>query len=516
MRAILCLILFGWFAGAGRAQQTVVVTSSAGAGGLGRFSDGTAWPTAGGYFFDVGVFPAGFDPAAAERVAWIAAWQSVRRTNVAGAVSTWFRDGASDYFSITGSSALLHAGAAPGTQYYVWGYNARTVAASTEWILLTNPAWRVVAAETPRLPDQLDTKDPGTFAVVGSMSSDGADLASERIFGPVLTIVSQVTNFSVSSGQAATVSVSVRGSGLSFQWYAGEKGDTTAPIAGATRASYTVGALVATARFWVRISNGTQSVDSETVTVSAGGGAAGVASHRHAVDLGYIPGQRARVRQQISYSGTLSRLHLSVLLPAGWSFVSSDEPAAQLRPAAGSPEFLEWSWSPVPASPFTFDYVVSVPAGASGEQPVTTLATATRDGVAHQSLVQPEPLRLREGARLHTADRNRDNQLDLFELTRVIELYNTRSGTERTGAYRVDAAGEDGFAADPTRGATGAAILTAYHTADVNPRDGRIDLFELTRVIELYNTRSGTTRTGAYYARGDTEDGFVAGPSPVP
>jgi len=30
-------------------------------------------------------------------------------------------------------------------------------------------------------------------------------------------------------------------------------------------------------------------------------------------------------------------------------------------------------------------------------------------------------------------------------------------------------------------------------------------------VIELYNQRSGSVRTGEYFARGDTEDGFVPG-----
>jgi hypothetical protein len=46
---------------------------------------------------------------------------------------------------------------------------------------------------------------------------------------------------------------------------------------------------------------------------------------------------------------------------------------------------------------------------------------------------------------------------------------------------------------------------------DVN-RDGKISLTELTRVIELYNYRSGTTRTGQYKPQSGTEDGFAAGP----
>jgi hypothetical protein len=51
----------------------------------------------------------------------------------------------------------------------------------------------------------------------------------------------------------------------------------------------------------------------------------------------------------------------------------------------------------------------------------------------------------------------------------------------------------------------------SLHTADTN-RDGRIGLLELTRVIELYNYRSGGSRTGQYRVRAGTEDGFDPGP----
>jgi hypothetical protein len=91
----------------------------------------------------------------------------------------------------------------------------------------------------------------------------------------------------------------------------------------------------------------------------------------------------------------------------------------------------------------------------------------------------------------------------------VIELYNTRSGTTRTGRYAIaTTTTEDGFAADPTD-LVGA--LTRHHTADTN-RDGRLALVELTRVIELFNTRSGTARTGTYRHLLGSEDGFAPGP----
>jgi len=89
------------------AQQTVVVTS---AGGTGRFADGTAWPTTGDFNFEVGVFPAGFDPAAEARATWAAAWLPLRSTVAAGAVTGWFRDGSSTLFSISASGGTTGGG----------------------------------------------------------------------------------------------------------------------------------------------------------------------------------------------------------------------------------------------------------------------------------------------------------------------------------------------------------------------------------------------------------------------
>jgi hypothetical protein len=81
----------------------------------------------------------------------------------------------------------------------------------------------------------------------------------------------------------------------------------------------------------------------------------------------------------------------------------------------------------------------------------------------------------------------------------------------RTGCYSVQTGTKDGFIPEPTRASTATATLAQFHSSDVN-RDGKISLLELTRVIELYNFRSGTTRTGQYDVHAGTEDGFVPGP----
>ena len=112
----------------------------------------------------------------------------------------------------------------------------------------------------------------------------------------------------------------------------------------------------------------------------------------------------------------------------------------------------------------------------------------------------------------HSGDTDRDFSFSLGELTRVIELYNTRKGTLRTGCYALaTTTTDDGFAADANRLFGEPVSLARYHSADSN-LDGRFSLIELTRVIELFNVRSGTTRTGAYRVQAGSEDGFAPGP----
>ncbi len=104
----------------------------------------------------------------------------------------------------------------------------------------------------------------------------------------------------------------------------------------------------------------------------------------------------------------------------------------------------------------------------------------------------------------HAADSNHDHRISLFELTRVIELYNRRDLSTRTGEYHSQAASEDGFMPGP-------GTLLEHHSADSN-HNGRIELNELTRVIELFNYLEGSVRTGEYHAQVGTEDGFDLGP----
>ena len=102
------------------------------------------------------------------------------------------------------------------------------------------------------------------------------------------------------------------------------------------------------------------------------------------------------------------------------------------RPAYESRDLLEWSWTTVPASPIKFTYNVSVPPGTTGDQVIASLVTSQAAGTSFQTMAKPDPLVL-HSASGHSADSNRDGKISLVELTRVIELYNTRSGTTRSG-----------------------------------------------------------------------------------
>ena len=74
------------------------------------------------------------------------------------------------------------------------------------------------------------------------------------IEGPRIT-VQPATTTTINSGETATLSVTATGTSLVYQWYAGESGDTSNPVAGANAASFTTEALATPASYWVLVSN---------------------------------------------------------------------------------------------------------------------------------------------------------------------------------------------------------------------------------------------------------------------
>jgi hypothetical protein len=224
----------------------------------------------------------------------------------------------------------------------------------------------------------------------------------------------------------------------------------------------------------------------------------------------YQPGGEVTVTHTLTHAAGSGPFAWQVLLPAGWAFVGAAGDQASQRPTAGTQDLLEWTWNGPPPSPLSFTYGVRIPVTATGDQQLASLVHLRHLGHPVRFLAAPDPLRLTVVSH-HTADVNRDFRVSLLELTRVIELFNTRHAGARTGAYREDLAGEDGYAPAPELSLTGLASPTRFHAADVN-RDARITLLELTRVIELFNFREAGVRTGRYRILAGTEDGFAAGP----
>ena len=93
-------------------------------------------------------------------------------------------------------------------------------------------------------------------------------------------------------------------------------------------------------------------------------------------------------------------------------------------------------------------------------------------------------------------------------------MKNKRTDEEWRGSYVPDnfrVIVRTGF--DPDSSFNETPALLRHDRADTR-RDGRLSLSELLRVIELYNARSGTSRTGAYWAAVGTSDGFTPSEGP--
>ncbi len=310
----------------------------------------------------------------------------------------------------------------------------------------------------------------------------------------------------VSVGSAVTFGVVATGTApLSYQW----RRDGT-PLAGATASTFAISAaqLTDAGVYTVAVTNPAGTVVSAPAGLSV---VEAVASHT-VLGPGYTGGGTVTISTTLTYGGTVTALGWQVLLPPGFSFVTDGGSAGNTKPAAGSADLLEWAWTTVPPSPVNFTYTLAAGAGLAGDKQLGALAILRLQGAVGpvQLLAKPDPLTVPE-VTVHSADTDRNYRIDLAELTRVIQLYNTRFVAVRTGAYAVDATGEDGFRPEPTRPLAAGVALERYHAAD-SDRNGRIGLVELTRVIELYNYRVGTSRTGEYHVQAGSEDGFNPGP----
>jgi hypothetical protein len=324
-----------------------------------------------------------------------------------------------------------------------------------------------------------------------------------RVEPPVIT--TPPANKAAVVGSSVTFTVTATSpTGLTYQWR-----KAGAPLGGATASTLTLSNLQTTdaGSYDVVVTNAAGSVTSSAATLVV----IDVRATQAVAGTGYAAGGTVTITNTITYTGTAAGLGWQVLLPTGWNYASGGGSEGDVKPSVGTTELLEWAWTTIPGSPATFTYTLNVPASTTGEKQLTALVLFRQAGSLVQFLATPDPLAVPEAPPFHSADTDGNSRLSLLELTRVIELYNTRNGTTRTGAYKVEAGSEDGFNPEPTRASSAVVTLPKYHSAD-SDRNGKLSLLELTRVIELYNFRSGTTRTGQYHVQAGTEDGYAPGP----
>lgn len=351
------------------------------------------------------------------------------------------------------------------------------------------------------------TPPPGTSAL--RMTFDHLTLSpTATLAAPTITV--QPVDRVAGVGTGTTLTVAATGTPtLRYQWKRG--GDA---ISGATNATleFTNLALSATGSYQVDVSNDFGTTPSRVATLTVLDITATHALAPASV-AGYLPGGTVTITNTVTYAGTApTSLGWQVLLPTGWSYASDGGSAPQTKPTLNATGLAEWTWTSVPPSGATFTYTLNVPGTATGAQAVTAQLVIAQNAASGAILVKSDPLIVPVALRPHSADTSGNYALDVGELTRVIQLYNVRIGSTRTGAYKVaTTTTEDGFDTDAARTSGAVVALARYHAADVN-QDGRLSLLELTRVIELYNFRAGTVRTGQYHAQAGTEDGFAPGP----
>jgi Ig-like domain CHU_C associated len=91
------------------------------------------------------------------------------------------------------------------------------------------------------------------------------DAASKVSVRPVIDAHPQ--SRSITENTPATLTVSVQGAQLAYQWYQGASGVTTTPV-GTNAPSYTTPALIAETSYWVRITSGGAFADSDAATIT--------------------------------------------------------------------------------------------------------------------------------------------------------------------------------------------------------------------------------------------------------
>ena len=149
------------------------------------------------------------------QIRFLLSYSSGSYYGVSGDSMGWFIDS----ITFAGVAALSN-----NTTVVLAGTSGGFTPTAGSWLMAVNP---VISNRDFPAAYQILTANPGTLV------------------GPAIT--SQPQAVTITSGHAATFTVTASGTSPAFQWYAGISSDTTHPIAGATATSYTTPVLTSSA-----------------------------------------------------------------------------------------------------------------------------------------------------------------------------------------------------------------------------------------------------------------------------
>ncbi len=178
--------------------------------------------------------------------------------------ATAMTDEPDDAAVCTGGTATLAVGAtgtgALSYQWYEGASGATTAPVGTNSSSFTTPALAATTQYWCRVTGDCGSADSAAATVTVNAATAVTD-------GPDST--------TICSGSAATLTVGATGTGaLSYQWYEGASGATTAPV-GTNSSSFTTPALAATTQYWCRVTGACGSADSAAATVMVAGSLVG-------------------------------------------------------------------------------------------------------------------------------------------------------------------------------------------------------------------------------------------------
>jgi hypothetical protein len=168
---------------------------------------------------------------------------------------------AADGVSVTGAGGF-------GSPFFGTSAAAPHAAAIAALVKSANPGLTAAQIRTALVNSAIDIHAAGLDRDSG-YGIIMADIAVGSVVVSPPSISTQPQSQTIAPGATATMTVSASGTApLAYQWFLGFSGTTTSPIGGATSNSYMTPALAGTKRYWVRVSNGAGTMDSNTATIT--------------------------------------------------------------------------------------------------------------------------------------------------------------------------------------------------------------------------------------------------------